>query len=158
MLLIARFCVLWFALMAGFFFAYDSTVMPGFAALPAEEAMRAMQHINAAVQNAWFASGFWGAILLAVIGALSALFKGIRRHLGLFAGCLLYIVGAFLVTVMANVPLNQWLATLDTSGPEAARHWANYTQDWNLWNLIRTAASFLAAMLVLFLEANSRRL
>ena len=158
MMLIARLCILWFALMAGFFFAYDSTVMPGFATLPAEDAMRAMQHINAAVQNAWFACGFWGAILLAIIGALSALQRGVRQHLGLFTGCLLYIVGAFLVTLMANVPLNQWLASMMAADPESVSHWTSYTQDWNLWNQIRTAASFLAAMLVLFAPTISPKL
>ena len=64
----------------------------------------------------------------------------------LLAG-LLYVVGMFVVTMIFNVPLNNALAAVDTSGAEAASLWARYLREWTLWNHVRTAASTAACAL-----------
>jgi uncharacterized membrane protein len=50
-----------------------------------------------------------------------------------------------------NVPLNNALAAVDPSSPDAASLWARYLTDWTLWNHVRTAASTGAC--VLFISA-----
>jgi uncharacterized membrane protein len=63
----------------------------------------------------------------------------------LLAGSLLYIVGAFLVTMVFNVPRNNALAAVDPASAEGARLWAGYVTRWTAWNHVRTAAALAAA-------------
>ena len=63
---------IWFALMGGFFFAFSAAVMPGLAVMPKDSGMLAMVSINDAVTNAYFAVGFWGALIFAVLGLIIA--------------------------------------------------------------------------------------
>ncbi|WP_166179558.1 DUF1772 domain-containing protein [Rubrobacter tropicus] len=60
--------------------------------------------------------------------------------------CALHIGGGFLVTVFANVPLNEELARVaaDASPGELARARAAYEGPWNLWNGVRAVSSTLA--------------
>lgn len=62
----------------------------------------------------------------------------------LLAGCLLYLVGTFGVTIGGNVPLNDALAAVKPETPEGAHVWANYLNNWTLWNHIRTVAALAA--------------
>jgi len=56
---------------AGFFYAYTSSVMRGLDAIPAAHAIVAMQGINATVRNWVFAPAFFGTPVAAVVtGAL----------------------------------------------------------------------------------------
>ena len=49
-------------LIAGFFYAYDCSVMLGLERLDAAGFVRAMQAINATVRNEYFAASFFGAL------------------------------------------------------------------------------------------------
>jgi uncharacterized membrane protein len=40
-----------------------------------------------------------------------------------------------------NVPLNDALAAVHPSSPEAASLWVHYLKDWTFWNHMRTVAS-----------------
>jgi uncharacterized membrane protein len=64
------------------------------------------------------------------------------------AGSLAYLLGAFLVTVVANVPRNDALAVLDAGSLQAAGEWASYLSGWTVWNHVRTASSLVAAALL----------
>ncbi|WP_269584442.1 anthrone oxygenase family protein [Roseibium sp. Sym1] len=149
MKLISAASTLWFALMAGFFFAFSSTVMPGLSLSAPDPGMIAMQEINIAVRNAMFAAGFWVALALAAAGAL---LSPIRRQPGwpfLFLGCLVYLAGVFAVTAAANVPMNRELATMPAGLAESMAYWSRYQTDWTLFNHVRMAAAFLAAAIVM---------
>jgi len=63
----------------------------------------------------------------------------------LLVGSLLYLVGAFGVTMAFNVPRNDALATVDPASAAGADLWAGYVRHWTGWNHIRTAASLAAA-------------
>src|SRR4028119_1583110 len=52
---------------AGFFYAYTSSVMRGLDAIPAAHAIVAMQGINATVRNWIFAPAFFGTPVAAVV-------------------------------------------------------------------------------------------
>ena len=69
----------------------------------------------------------------------------------LLAGSLLYLAGAFLVTMICNVPRNNRLAAVDPATAEGARVWSAYLREWTAWNHVRTVAS--AAATVAFILA-----
>jgi uncharacterized membrane protein len=128
------------ALVAGTFFAFSNLVMRALASLPKEQGVAAMRGINVTVLNPLFLGLFIGtAILCLVLGiaAVSRLGEPAARFL--LAGSLLYFVGTFGVTMALNVPLNDALAA-------DANTWGRYVKDWTLWNHVRTAAAFLAAL------------
>lgn len=142
-------CALWFAVMGGFFFAFSSAVMPGLAQMPRESGMAAMQAINGAVTNAYFALGFWGALVLAGLGVVLAF---VLRPPGWFwylIACMIYIIGSFLTTAWGSVPANRALAELSPASPAGLSAWASYQPHWVLLNDIRTGAAALAAVVVL---------
>ncbi len=148
-------CAVWVGVMAGFFFAFSFVVMPGLSAMEPLAALASMQAINLAVRNAVFALGFFGALILCIAVALHAL---IRRdapawRLALSAA-LSYLVGAFGVTTLFNVPLNAEIAPLDPARPENAGAMVAYISQWTLWNHVRTLAS-LAAFVLLLLSLRS---
>jgi uncharacterized membrane protein len=59
------------ALIAGFFYAYGSSVLPGLDELPRGDAVRSMQAINGRVRNWMFAPSFFGSLALPA-GAFAA--------------------------------------------------------------------------------------
>lgn len=142
-------CALWFTLMSGFFFAFSATVMPGFQISDHATGMIAMQRINEAVSNPFFAVGFWGALVLALVGMGAAGFTRIPHSGFLLAGCLVYFLGAFVVTAAGNVPMNRALDLLSAGDPEALAYWTQYQADWTRLNTIRMAASLFSALILL---------
>ena len=148
-------CAIWVGVMAGFFFAFSFVVMPGLGAMEPLAALASMQVINLAVRNAVFALGFFGALILCIGVALHAL---IRRDASAWrlalSAALIYLVGAFGVTTLFNVPLNAEIAPLDPARPENAGAMVAYISQWTLWNHLRTLAS-LAAFVLLLLSLRS---
>jgi uncharacterized membrane protein len=137
--------LLWFGLMAGFFWSFSVVVMPGLEGTDPLAAMRSMQSINDGVRNALFAIGFFGAPLLGlalVIQAFTRL-RTLPSALTL-AAVAVYLLGVFLVTVAFNVPLNRELASVDPSLPANASVMRAYVDDWTTWNHVRTLAGILA--------------
>lgn len=146
------------AAIAGFFYAYTSTVMRGLDAAPPEVAVPAMQAINANVRNAVFAPGFFGPLVVGI--ALVVLYGLVNSRAAWLAraGVAVYVVGGFVLTMAVNVPMNEALAPLTaTSADEAARIWSDYSPTWTDWNTLRTAFSFLSlALLTLALVSEAR--
>lgn len=138
-------------LIAGFFYAYEVSVMRGFAILSDRDFIAAMQSVNATIRNAAFAPSFFGAALLSALVVLMH-WRDILRTKGLLiaAAALLYIGGGLLLTMTINVPLNEWLAAQGPASgiaePSAIR--AAYESKWVFWNLVRAIASFLAFLLM----------
>ena len=150
-------CAVWVGLMAGFFFAFSFVVMPGLGVMEPLAALASMQAINLAVRNAIFAIGFFGALVLCIAVALHALVRrAAPAYLLALAAALIYLVGAFGVTSVCNVPLNGEIAPLDPSRPENAEAMVFYIAEWTLWNHVRTLAS-LAAFVLLLLSLRSGR-
>jgi uncharacterized membrane protein len=53
----------------------------------------------------------------------------------------------FVVTMIFNVPLNNALAAVDPSSPEAAPVWARFLKEWTFWNHVRTLACTAATIM-----------
>ncbi len=134
-------------LIAGVFYAYAVSVNLGLAAQSNPDYVAAMQAINERIQNPLFFLSFFGASLF-LLAALAAHYRRSRSgRLRLIAlACALYIGGGFLLTVFANVPMNEELARVSAgaSPGELARARAAYEGPWDFWNGVRTVFSILA--------------
>ncbi len=135
-------------LVAGVFFAFSTFVMPALARLQPPQGITAMQSMNITAINPLFMLAIFGTAAVCFFLAVSSLLKWQQPGaVYLLVGSLLYLVGAVLVTVVFNVPLNDALAIVDPSSPDGASLWSNYLTNWTNWNHVRTVAALAAAAL-----------
>lgn len=128
-------------LVAGIWFAFSNFVMQGLDRLPPEISVAAMQSINVTVLNPVFFAAFFGTALVCVgLAGLSYFRWDEAGSAIILAASLLYLVGSIGVTVFANVPLNEALA----SAPQAAASWSDFFRGWMFWNHVRTVTALLA--------------
>ncbi|WP_416984091.1 DUF1772 domain-containing protein [Streptomyces sp. T028] len=133
--------------MAGVFCAFSVLVMRGLAKLPAAQGVAAMNAMNASALTPVFMVLFLGSAgLCAGIAVVTFLLWPDEGTLPLLLGSGLYLVGAFGVTVMANVPRNETLMKLGPGTPEAEAYWPAYVRGWTRWNHVRVVASAAAAI------------
>lgn len=123
-------------LVAGLFVAFAHAVMPGLARGGDRTYVEAMQGINAAILNGWFAVSFGGALVFA--GAAVLLHLG-RPGLPWIVGGLVLYVAVLVVTFRINVPLNDALVAAGLTDPAAAR--AAFEGTWVRWNVVRAVLS-----------------
>ncbi|MFR9721972.1 DUF1772 domain-containing protein [Streptomyces sp. MS19] len=138
------FTVVLAALMAGTFFGFSVSVIPGLDAIDPTEAVRAMQSMNEKILNPLFLTAFVGVPLAAAGAGVLLLSMGHRAAGVLFlvaAG--VYVFGVFMPTGAVNVPMNDVLAAA-TPSPEA---WADFSGRWARWNALRTVASTATVVL-----------
>ncbi|MFI6846339.1 DUF1772 domain-containing protein [Kitasatospora sp. NPDC050467] len=149
-------------LMAGLFFAFDVSVMPGLAKGDDRTYVTAMQNINRAIENGLFGLVFVGAF--AVTGAAAYLqYRAGRRTGAIWAGAatLLYLA-ALVVTLAVNIPLNNELAQAGDPSQIAdfAAVRARFESTWVATNMLRTAlctAGLAALIRALLLHARASR-
>jgi uncharacterized membrane protein len=138
--------VLGAGVIGGVFYAFSSFVMPGLQRLPASDGVAAMNEINVTAEHPAFMLAFMGTTVLCLyLGVRGVLDWGDARATLLVAGSALYLIGAFLLTVVHNVPLNNELADVQPHAAGAAAHWHEYLDKWNWANHVRGAASIGAA-------------
>jgi uncharacterized membrane protein len=135
---------------AGFFYAYSVSVMPGLDRIGAPAAIEAMQGINAAVRNPVFFVTFFLTPVFTLLAAAITFKTGARvAAVALALAALVYIGGAVGPTAAVNVPLNEALAGLQPrSAASPGARWTDYAQQWTIWNHIRTLASTISLVLV----------
>ena len=149
------------ALIAGFFYAYYCTVMPGLAATDAVSAIKAMQGINEVVRNAVFAFSFFGTLAFGGLAILLLIRTGGWPLALALLGTAIYGLGAFMVTLLYSVPLNESLATIVPTMETAAGTWQAYLEPWMFWNMLRmvmsvlTLTAFAASFVMLIARAPS---
>jgi uncharacterized membrane protein len=148
------------ALVAGFLFAFASVVMPGIQRLDDRDFLRTFQVVDGVIQGnpPVFLIVWLGSVLTLLLSALLGLWQlaGLERLLlGLAAA--IYVVGVQLPTAGINVPLNNWLQTLNLEsldGPEISAARDLFESRWIRWNRIRTLLSALTStgLIVLLLR------
>lgn len=142
------------ALVGGVFFGFSNFIMAGLGRLPSVQGATAMNSINVTVINPGFMTALFGTGLLGlVVAGLSLGSLGALDAKLILAAALLYVVGCDGVTMALNVPLNNALTAAATGTPEADALWARYLNEWTLWNSLRTAACFAAAILFVWAGA-----
>lgn len=138
------------ALVGGAFYAFSTFVMPALSRVSVEEGIRIMQRINIDVYHWTFMGAFFLTPLACIVTAVQTYRNASGESVTLaIVGCLVYVIGNFLVTAVGNVPLNNALAELDATGVDAASGWPRYVSAWTRWNHVRTVASILAAAFLL---------
>jgi uncharacterized membrane protein len=139
--------------MAGLFFAFSVSAMPGLDGIAPEQAIRAMRSINRKILNPVFFVAFLGAPVAAAVtgGFLLWLDEGLAAVVAFLAAAT-YVLGAFAPTIGVNVPLNEALEAGEapTDPDEAARRWAAYAGRWTRWNTLRAVFNTLSLLLVGF--------
>ena len=141
-------------MMAGLFFVFSVAIMPALDRLGHPAGMRAMQAINADIQNPLFLLVFLGSGLTGAALAVSAAWTWDQPGAGYrLAGGLLIALGSLVLTVAYHVPRNNALDAVDAASSGAADEWARYLRKWVPANHVRTAAS--AASLITLLLALS---
>lgn len=145
--------LLWFSavgcgLMAGVYFAFSTFIMTALGRLDQAAGIAAMNAINVDIVRSLFMPLFLGTTVAgAGLVAIGVLRLSEPAAVSMIAGGGLYVIGMFVVTIVFNVPLNDALAAVQPSSPEAGVVWAAYLKDWVLWNHVRTVASALASAL-----------
>ena len=136
------------ALIAGLFFTWSVSIIPGLAELADAEYIRVMQSINRAIQNVpFFLCFLGGAVLLPVSAYLWYENPGNSVFWLLIGASGFYLIGALGIAVIGNVPLNN---DLDTAPEHDMAKWrVAFTRRWNRFHHLRTAASLVAFALVL---------
>lgn len=127
-------------LMAGLFFAFSVSIMNGLGRLPGPQGIAAMQSINVAIVNPVFLLVFLGTTVACLVLGVATLFTTEPSDTWRLVAALLYLLGAFGVTVIFNVPLNNALAAVDPASADGARLWEQYSGTWTAWNHVRTLA------------------
>lgn len=135
----------------GVFFAYSNSVLPGLTGTDARTAIRGMTSMNQKILNPVFLLTFVGPPVAAVLTGVLLLILGQRSPGVLFlVAATAYVLGAFLPTMVVNVPMNEALAAagVPADPAEAARLWADYASRWTRWNSLRAVASLVSLLLV----------
>lgn len=133
-------------LIGGVFFAFSTTVMKSLQVLPPAHGITAMQAINAKIVNPRFVLVFVATTLACALLAVAALFTSDQPgSVARGVGGLLYVVGVFGVTAVANVPLNNALDNVDPASQDGVRYWEHFLRRWMRWHYVRTVAAAAAA-------------
>ncbi len=136
------------ALVGGIFFAFSSFIIKALAGVSSAEGIGVMQSINVVVLNPSFLGAFMGTAVLSFgVGILTVVGWNHPAAPYFMGGASFYFVGSFLVTMVANVPLNDQLAAVSATDPAAVELWDHYLDRWTTWNHVRTAAAMVAALL-----------
>lgn len=128
----------------GFFYAWVCSTMWGLDAADPAIAIGAMQAMNASVRNFVFAPAFFGTPFVLAVTALLAWIHRLKPSAVLYAAAGgIYLVGAMILTLTVNVPMNEALAaaSIPTDLGEAKRLWQSYSEPWQLSNTVRTLVS-----------------
>lgn len=133
-------------LMAGLFFAFDVSVMPGLAKADDRTYVTAMQNFNAAIDgNPLFGMAFMIALLLPVVSAILEYRKG-RRNVAVWVavGAVLYFV-VLMITFSVNIPLNNELADAGNAAKMTDFSIVDkFKTTWVTTNILRTLLSTVA--------------
>ena len=137
-------------LVSGTFFAFSTFVMPALDRLAPAQSISAMQSINRVVLNPPFMTAMFGTAV-ACIGLIVWAARSWDRPEAkwLVAGGALYILGTIVVTMAANVPLNDTLEKVNPAGAAAADQWSDFLGPWTVWNHVRAATGLGAAALLM---------
>lgn len=126
-------------LMAGLFFAWAQGIMPGLGRSGDRTFVEAMQEMNRAILNGWFALAFGGAVVLTALAGAMHLRADGRSLLPWIGAALVLYLAVLVITGAVNVPLNN---QIEAAGPVAkipdlAAVRAHFETTWVRWNVVR---------------------
>ncbi|MET7997481.1 anthrone oxygenase family protein [Amycolatopsis sp. NPDC005232] len=125
-------------LIAGLFYSYAVSVMPGLARADDHTFVTAMREINIAIVNGWFLLTFLGAPLLAAAAVVLDLVAGGRGALPWLIAGFVLLLAMIVITAVKNIPMNN---ALDSGTASLAELRGQFETSWVRWNLLRAFAS-----------------
>jgi uncharacterized membrane protein len=149
-------------LSAGFFYAWEVSVIPGTKLISDQSYLETMQSINRAILNPAFLAVFMGTALLLSVSSYMQYRASVNLSFWLMlAATVAYVVGTFGVTMTGNVPMNDALdainlADINAEGLKNIR--VSHEGKWNQLNTIRAAfgvLSFALSLLAAFAEKSN---
>jgi uncharacterized membrane protein len=145
-------------LLAGLFYAYACSVIPGLSNASDRSFVDAMQQINKAIENPVFFLTFLGAPALAVWALVAERRGGDAEAARWIAAAVVLAVVGWLVTFAFNIPLNDDLEHAGNPAQiaDVGAVLDDFEAPWVAWNIVRTVAftaSFCALVRAFFLSA-----
>jgi len=133
-------------LMAGMFFAFSFSVMPGLARVDDRTFVVAMQHINDATnESAIFGLTFSVALVLLGAAAVVHYRLGLRTAAWWILAALALYVVAVGITVAVHIPLNEAIGAAGNPGEDKlASVRSAFENPWNSAHIARTITGTLA--------------
>lgn len=137
---------------AGFYTAWQISVIQGTKRISTSAYLETMQSINRAILNPFFMILFLGGLAILAWTTYQMANHQLAFQYGLGA-TLLYLLGVLGVTILGNVPLNDMLdatnlKSLSIDQAESLR--MKYEDKWNLLHLIRSAFALLSFVFYAF--------
>ncbi|MFD7262422.1 DUF1772 domain-containing protein [Streptomyces sp. NPDC059874] len=124
-------------LMAGLYFAFDISVMPGLGRGDDQTYVTAMRNMNEAIDNGLFGLLFLGAFLATGVAAAQQQ-RGGRTDAARWGWVAFALYGlSLLVTAIVNIPLNNQLAR---AGADVTAARSRFGGRWTTGNVVRTVA------------------
>jgi uncharacterized membrane protein len=150
--IILALAILFTGLMAGVFFTWSNAVKPGIGKLSDLEYLKALQSMNRVILNNTFKIIFGGAIITTALLPAFYFNSYPNNVFWIFILILfIYWIGAFGVTVLGNIPLNELLdktslGSISLEEGKALR--TSIEVKWNNLNLIRSISSGVSFVLL----------
>lgn len=136
------------ALVAGLFWGWAVSAMPGLRKVDDRTYVDAMQSINRAILNPIFLVVFTGTVLALIAASVTTFLAGhTRRGMWITAATVVYVMGVFGVTVAGNVPLNDELDAFAAAGAgdqAYAQARDDYEGPWNRLHVVRSVLGVVA--------------
>jgi uncharacterized membrane protein len=133
-------------LIAGLYYGWACSVMPGMARADDRTMISAMQSMNVAIVNPWFLASFAGSMLLTLVAGVLHLGAEWRRVLPWILAAFVLYTATLVSTGRVNVPLNNEL--MAAGEPDRIADLAavreRFEGPWVRWHLARTIASTIA--------------
>jgi uncharacterized membrane protein len=150
LLLISQFSILAFALLGGVFLAFSDFLMRALRKTDGACGPLVMQSINREVFRYVFIPMFLGMVGVSLVFGVAA-YWSLARPWPFMIAAVVYIVGAFGVTLSLNVPMNNALAAVDPESDAGRAFWSEkYLPHWTFWNTVRAIACVLASVSLLY--------
>ncbi|AEV99307.1 hypothetical protein A4D02_32415 [Niastella koreensis] len=141
------------ALIAGLFYSWSCSVIPGLGKVTDANYLSAMQSINREILNPVFFMSFIGTLfLLPLCTWLQYNSSAPLRFYLLLGATIAYGAGTFGVTIFGNVPLNNMLDACQLKSASAetlSQYRTQFENPWNQLHAVRTIANVIALILVL---------
>lgn len=144
--------ILFTGLMAGIFFTWSNAVKPGIGKLSDLEYLKALQSMNRVILNNLFKIIFGGAIITTLL--LPVFYFNLYPNKVFWIVILtlfIYWIGAFGVTVLGNIPLNESLdkTSLESISLEEVKALRTSIEvKWNNLNLVRSISAAVSFILL----------
>lgn len=133
-------------MLAGLYYGWAISVMPGLNKAQPRAAVDALQQMNVAIVNPAFMLSFLGAPLLSAVAVAFVAGREQQSALWWVLAAAVLNLAALISTFVFNIPLNN---RIDQAGDPAAladpaRVWDDFATPWMVWHWVRTVACTVA--------------